>query len=313
MSAFFLNDQKKWLQSAVGLEKPNGGNPFHRKEAISFLHCELGFWHLATNLCKFFEWKSKYLYTGLFDVENLWHLWVLKTNRAPTDFLAHSSFWFFFRFLLETKHTRSNLITSSPKGYRWRSPTTNQPTIVQRVTGNSPGPEKKSRNFSQKVATFLPKKITLQVDCIFLFGLPNSAELQRRSTVSTEDLYEGWFFVALVSVMFISGWVCCPYLEDRPGGCKVVIGSPQIIRFISAIKRIFSKGSLSNLILRKTSWAVGFPTSLLAHSGWCSSCPFGPPGTAGVSTMTRKRASKGGAVSTVSTTKNLQGKGVCRP
>lgn len=48
MSAFFFTIRKNDF-SQPGLEKPMG-NPFHRKESISFLHCELGFWHLATNV-----------------------------------------------------------------------------------------------------------------------------------------------------------------------------------------------------------------------------------------------------------------------
>ena len=65
---FFLNDQKKWLQSAWA-GKTNGGNPFHRKESISFLHCELGLWHLATNVAS--DWVN---------VEISWHLfWCWKS------------------------------------------------------------------------------------------------------------------------------------------------------------------------------------------------------------------------------------------
>lgn len=41
MSAFFFTIRKNDF-SQPGLEKPMG-NPFHGKESISFLHCELGF------------------------------------------------------------------------------------------------------------------------------------------------------------------------------------------------------------------------------------------------------------------------------
>ena len=82
--------------------KTNGGNPFHRKESISFLHCELGLWHLATNLCKWLS-ESPNIFTPFFDVENLWHLWVLKTNRAPTDFWHIRLFGKKFSFCLKQK------------------------------------------------------------------------------------------------------------------------------------------------------------------------------------------------------------------